>query len=64
MNLLKWRTKLGLTQRQAAKKLGTTQPVYSRWEQRERAPRPATAERIIKATGGEVKRDDLERRGR
>jgi transcriptional regulator with XRE-family HTH domain len=64
MNLLKWRTKMGLTQKQAAKKFGTTQPVYCRWEKRERAPRPAVAARIVERTGGEVRLDDLERRGR
>jgi transcriptional regulator with XRE-family HTH domain len=45
------RTEAGLTQAALAKRLGTTQPVVSRWERGGDEPRLSTLTRILRACG-------------
>lgn len=50
-DLKTWRAENGLTQRESARKLGVSQPVYNRLENQTRAPRPRLAKAISLATG-------------
>ena len=46
-----WRDELGLSQREAARRLRVSQPVYSRIENRVRAPKPRVAKFISEQAG-------------
>lgn len=50
-NLKTWRGEMGLNQRDAAKRLGVSQPVYSRLERQARAPKPQLAKAISLKAG-------------
>lgn len=50
-NLKTWRKAHKLAQREAAEKLGLSQPVYCRLELQQRAPKPRVAKAISAATG-------------
>jgi transcriptional regulator with XRE-family HTH domain len=59
MNLVKaWRTHLGLTQKQVAKKAGISQSALSQMEKTENNPHSATLEKLAKAMNLSV--DQLE----
>lgn len=63
MTLSKWRKLEGISQREAAERMGVDQSVYCRWEKRQRAPTLANIATILRVTQSRVKLDDLERRG-
>jgi len=50
-NLKTWREEHGLSQRDAARRLGLNQSVYSRIERQVRAPKPRAAKAISEAAG-------------
>lgn len=50
-NLRTWRNESGLSQREAARQLGVSQPAYSRFENQARAPKPRQAQAISRTTG-------------
>lgn len=50
-NLRTWREEMGLSQREAAELLATSQPNYCRFERQTRAPKPRAAQFISKKTG-------------
>lgn len=50
-SLKHWRNEHGLAQREAAERLGVSQPYYSRLERQARAPKPPLAKAISEQTG-------------
>ncbi len=52
--LREWRTKAGLSQEEAAKRLDVRQPTWSDYEKGRKAPRIALALKIASLTGGLV----------
>lgn len=50
-DLRTWRDDLGFTQREAAKFLELSQPVYCRIERQERAPKPLKAKAMSEKAG-------------
>lgn len=46
-----WRTAMQLNQREAAKQLGLTQSLYSKFERQTHRPRPERAKAISEKTG-------------
>ena len=50
-DLKTWRLEMGLSQREAARQLGISQPAYNRIENQTRAPKPRPAQAISRETG-------------
>lgn len=65
MNLRDWREAEGLTQEQAAARIGISQGTLSRYESGKQEPSMATVRRIKAATDGKVTAEDwpVEREG-
>jgi transcriptional regulator with XRE-family HTH domain len=59
MLLISYRKKLGVTQKEMARRIGVLQSVYSRWESGERRPSGENVVRIRRATKGAVNDYDL-----
>lgn len=54
MTLAEWRAQQGLTQQEAAEKLGARRAAWSAWELREKKPSVEMAATIHRATRGRV----------
>jgi len=59
MRLRDWREQEGITQQDAAERLGCSYGAYIKYEYGQRFPRPVTMKQIIAVTNGKVGYDDF-----